>query len=101
MASIHVALDLIRMDADSEGPSSPRCSGCHRDLALHQPDPQSPDRLLGTCEECHAWFLILAVPGLMIRLPDEQDLPDASPAPIGRPQSSPRGRSAAKRGRPR
>jgi hypothetical protein len=77
MASIHLALDLIRIDANSGGLSSLPCPGCHEGLALHQPDPQLPDRLLGTCGECHAWFLILAIAGLMVRLPDEEDLRDA------------------------
>jgi hypothetical protein len=77
MASIYLALDLIRMDADSDDHSSLRCPNCHEDLALHQPDPQLPERLLGTCVDCHAWFLIPAIAGVMVRLPEEEDLRDA------------------------
>jgi hypothetical protein len=76
MASIYLALDLIQMDAESNGHSSLRCPSCHEDLTLHQPDPQLPERLLGTCAECHAWFLIPTVAGVMVRLPDQEDLLD-------------------------
>jgi hypothetical protein len=61
MVSIHLALDLIRIDADPDGPSWLRCPGCQEDPTLPQPDQQLPDRLLGTGAECHAWFLIRAV----------------------------------------
>jgi hypothetical protein len=27
-------------------------------LALHQPDLERPDRLLGICPECHLWTLV-------------------------------------------
>ena len=60
MASIHLARDLIRIDADPDGLSWLRCPGCHEDLTLDQPDQQLPDRLPPTCAECHAWFLIPA-----------------------------------------
>jgi hypothetical protein len=26
-------------------------------LSFHQPDPDLPDRLLATCDECKSWFL--------------------------------------------
>jgi hypothetical protein len=34
-----------------------QCPQCGHALALHQPDPELPDRLLGTCEECKSWYL--------------------------------------------
>jgi hypothetical protein len=40
-------------------------------MTLHQPDLNLPDRLLATCGECRAWYMIFLGPGLMIRLPDE------------------------------
>lgn len=37
---------------------TPACEYCQSWLNLHQPDIMSPDRLLGTCDVCHAWFVI-------------------------------------------
>jgi hypothetical protein len=34
------------------------CQECESTLRLHQPDPELPDRLLGTCDDCKSWFLI-------------------------------------------
>lgn len=34
------------------------CPECDSDLVLHQPDGNRPERLLATCDECKAWFLI-------------------------------------------
>jgi hypothetical protein len=36
---------------------APCCPRCEAPLALHQPDPQLPDRLLAVCEECTAWYV--------------------------------------------
>jgi hypothetical protein len=33
------------------------CPHCENSLMLHQPDPELPNRLLATCDECKAWFL--------------------------------------------
>ena len=33
------------------------CPHCEFPLTLHQPDPELPDRLLATCDDCKAWFL--------------------------------------------
>src|SRR5690348_11642794 len=34
------------------------CLVCHAPLTLHQPDCDTPDRLLGTCGACGAWHLV-------------------------------------------
>jgi hypothetical protein len=34
------------------------CPCCGADLSVHQPDPEWPDQLLGTCHECRSWFLL-------------------------------------------
>jgi hypothetical protein len=51
-------------------------------LALHQPDPDSPERLLGVCERCKHWFLIDLLlkrsEGVMVRLPDTRVIRDLS-----------------------
>ena len=35
---------------------------------------ESPDRLLGICPECRAWFLVDISSGVMVRLPDRAAL---------------------------
>ena len=39
------------------------CLNCGEPLQFHQPDPELPDRMLGTCDGCHRWLLIVFVPG--------------------------------------
>src|SRR6516162_4174495 len=34
------------------------CCTCGGDLSLHQPDPEMPERILGTCCDCKAWYLL-------------------------------------------
>ena len=34
------------------------CPNCGDELLIHQPDPETPDRLLGTCDECKSWYLL-------------------------------------------
>jgi hypothetical protein len=48
------------------------CPCCRENLVLHLPDPDLPDRLLGTCEACKSWFLIDAGRGVMVLLPCEE-----------------------------
>jgi hypothetical protein len=77
MPSIAFALDRIRLTSDPDDPAGVPCPGCRHILTLHQPEPRSPDRLVGTCDECESWFLIHATARLMLRLPGEADLRDA------------------------
>jgi hypothetical protein len=42
----------------SQGIESPRCRSCESKLAIHQPDENAPEHLLGTCVDCGAWYLI-------------------------------------------
>jgi hypothetical protein len=46
------------------------CGACGAPLELHQPDADLPDRLLGICQVCKAWWLLDGEAGLMARLPD-------------------------------
>jgi hypothetical protein len=50
------------------------CLACRLALHRHQPDQQTPSRLLGTCEGCGRWYLILMKPditsALMVALPE-------------------------------
>lgn len=77
MRSIPLALNPIGLSAESDYGliTCPRCSA---PLVLHQPDEQLPERLLGTCADCHAWFLIDAAREIIIRLPDQEQLRDGS-----------------------
>jgi hypothetical protein len=94
-----LTFDVIRLGRDREDGSEVPCPACHHDLTFHQPDPECPDRLLGTCEACRTWFLVHAAAGLMLRLPDEEDVRDADPVSRGPDRRRPP-RSAARRGRP-
>jgi hypothetical protein len=53
------------------------CARCQVVLVRHQPDEEQPDRLLGTCDGCGAWFLLDLTNSVMIALPDTE-LADAS-----------------------
>ena len=44
------------------------CENCGCELQLHQPDPDLPERLLGTCQECKSWFLVDLVAGCLTLL---------------------------------
>ncbi len=54
------------------------CPGCDHHLGLTQPESEEPARLIGTCPECGRWYLLDWHPGssegLMVLLPDHQDL---------------------------
>jgi hypothetical protein len=106
-----LALDPIRLMCETEDLSEVECPGCHGHVAVHQPDVRLPDRLLGTCESCLAWFLIDAAAGVMVLLPDlasPADAPaalslarcgaDLSPGdPAGTSPGSPRSRGGLRR----
>jgi hypothetical protein len=34
------------------------CLDCRRQLDVHQPDADLPDRMLATCEHCKGWHLV-------------------------------------------
>jgi uncharacterized protein YbaR (Trm112 family) len=48
------------------------CPRCRENLFVHQPDPEMPERLLGTCEACKSWYVIAAERGVMALLPCER-----------------------------
>jgi hypothetical protein len=33
------------------------CPNCESSLTLHQPDPELPERLLATCDDCKSWYV--------------------------------------------
>lgn len=72
MSAGESAYELFRVLPD-EGPyARVRCPDCRGPLAIHQPDERLPDRLLGTCRSCLAWFLLDADGVLTFRLPDSE-----------------------------
>lgn len=36
----------------------PHCPRCDNPLDLHQPDENSPEDLLATCDSCSGWFFV-------------------------------------------
>ncbi len=70
MRFISVNLGFLRLGADRDHHPGLQCPSCDHGLMLHQPDVESPDRLLGICPACRGWFLAEMNPGVMIRLPD-------------------------------
>ena len=51
------------------------CPACESDLRIHQPEEQTPHRLLATCScaECDLWFSLVPTPDrwrvYMVRIP--------------------------------
>ena len=74
MTSISVDLDLIRLTSSPFDCLMIPCPSCDDRLVIHQPDEQSPDRLLGTCEGCRDWFLLDEAGEVMVRLPNLEAL---------------------------
>ncbi len=54
----HDAVRWSISERDSTEITALACQRCGSDLALHQPDPQMPERILGTCGDCKSWFLL-------------------------------------------
>ncbi len=54
METLKFALDHTNPELFAELP----CPRCQHPLTIHLPDPDLPDRLLGTCSECKSWFLL-------------------------------------------
>lgn len=50
---------LFISEPDSTESDALACRNCGSDLGLHQPDPEMPERILGTCDECKTWYLFV------------------------------------------
>jgi hypothetical protein len=46
------------------------CQVCLGSLELHQPDFDTPTRMLGTCPDCKAWFVLDADRDTIVRIDD-------------------------------
>jgi hypothetical protein len=78
MTSISVDLELIDLNFGLVDHALIACPSCDELLVIHQPDVQSPDHLLGTCDGCPAWFLLDLAAGVMLRLPAVEALREPS-----------------------
>ncbi len=47
--TVRVSLEMMVRSLPFAGPGELSCPACDRPLDLHQPDPESPHRLVGTC----------------------------------------------------
>lgn len=74
--SLNLAARIIAIPNASESIECPSCSG---PLNLLQPDENDPGRLLGTCESCAVWLLMVELEPdwrkvIVIELPDAEAL---------------------------
>jgi hypothetical protein len=67
MKTIHFSVDETSRDCFAEIP----CPICLSNLSIHSPDPDLPDLLLGTCEDCRSWYVMDTSKGEMVRVPLE------------------------------
>jgi hypothetical protein len=70
MDFIDVSVQVARWKVGVEDFTSLVCGRCQAPLAFHQPEPRTPQRILATCEECDAWYLLDASGGWMLLLPE-------------------------------
>jgi hypothetical protein len=79
--SVPVNLDILPFPAIRDDPDQVLCLSCLCALDLHQPAVQSPDMLLGVCESCQRWYMILTMAEgtevVLVRLPDREWLKTA------------------------
>lgn len=54
--SEHVRLELTARRIESESLSNVKC--CRTRINWHQPEPDFPENLLGTCSQCGAWYVV-------------------------------------------
>ena len=54
--------EAVTIQLDSEAFSAVPCPECQGRLSVHQPEPEAPSELLGTCPDCGAWHLVALTP---------------------------------------
>ena len=58
--SIPLNVQLVaRAMSEGSWTNSLCCTACHVPLNLHQPDEEKPSQLLGTCDCCSRWFVLV------------------------------------------
>jgi hypothetical protein len=75
--TIHLPLAVSWLGTDPEVPVGTDCLACGDLLVIHQPDINTPERLLGTCDSCGAWHLVDLDRAATVLLPDVDQLCNA------------------------
>lgn len=74
--SVVAKLDVLLFPIPPDRPDGAACLNCDALLSLSQPDIDTPERLIGVCDQCKHWFLIDLLPdegeGIISGLPDLQ-----------------------------
>ncbi|MBX6315178.1 MAG: hypothetical protein IRY99_20050 [Isosphaeraceae bacterium] len=52
-----IEVKILRVPAPVAPLGKIDCLHCGTPLEIHQPEGGLPERLLGTCEHCHSWYL--------------------------------------------
>jgi len=91
--NLNLTLTASRHTFSPDSPLMVACVDCKSGLDVHQPDMAQPERLLGTCEQCGAWYLLACRADrrdmVVMRLPEEAEIAEAAsrlgigPAPGG------------------
>lgn len=85
---VKLTLGTFQQPRDFGSALEVECASCGAFLDLHQPDMGRPERLLGTCEACGDWYLILPHDDrdtTLLRLPEEAEIvrgPESPAIPI-------------------
>lgn len=56
LRSLDVTLEVRTIPFGPEGLCPSGCLQCQGPLTIHQPDADDPDRLMGSCDDCGAWY---------------------------------------------
>jgi hypothetical protein len=79
--TVQVTLTMLRFSTAPQDIDGGCCLACDEYLDLHQPDAGSPDRMVGICDRCGRWYLIVVTSGtddaVMVLLPDGEYFQDA------------------------
>ena len=76
-------LDVLPFPGLLEAGAAVPCLHCSSPLTLHQPDAESPDRLLGVCEGCKHWYLVDLLPGQAAGCPGGSARRRGGPGAVG------------------
>jgi hypothetical protein len=71
---VETTLKILAFPKVGEALVQLHCPDCGSRFDLHQPEAGFPDRMLGTCHDCHRWFVADFVAhheeGVIVFLPD-------------------------------
>ncbi len=82
MKRVRITLSVSRQEYRPEAPLEVGCADCGASLEVHQPDMSLPERLLGTCEQCGAWYLVVCrasrLDVVIMRMPEDAAIDQAA-----------------------